>query len=300
MPSSQPLLDPQKISRLGHLELVARQVVEGFLRGLHRSPFKGSSVEFAEYRPYVPGDETAHLDWRAYGKTDRLYLKEYEDETNLRTMLMVDASQSMAFGSLETSKFRYASCLAASLGLLMIHQLDAVGLITFSDGIGRLVPPKRSMVHFQGLLGELEKTSPGGETRLGSVLRKAAEAIRRRGLVVLFSDLFSDPRDLLHGLARLKAQGSEVLVFQIVDPMEREFPFSRWTHFRDAENPARRLKVDARWVREVYLKNLNAHLELLRQGCHSMSIDYQLIDTRTPFDTALANYLATRRKRGLG
>jgi uncharacterized protein (DUF58 family) len=156
------------------------------------------------------------------------------------------------------------------------------------------------MIHFNGLLGELEKVVPGGATRLSAVLKKAAEAVERRGLLLLLSDLLDDPREILRGLARLKAQGSEVLVFHVIDPMEKEFPFSQWTVFRDAEHPERRLKVDARWIREVYLKNWREHLEQLRKGCRSMSIDCQLLDTRTPFDAALANYLATRRKQGTG
>lgn len=298
--TGDPLLDPEKISRLGNLELVARVVVEGFLRGVHRSPYRGSSVEFSQNRPYVPGDEISRIDWRAYGKTDRLYLREYEDETNLRLTLLVDGSASMSFASQGISKFRYASCLGAALGQLILRQLDAVGLLVFDRDVRRWIPPRASRTHFQGVLAELEDVVPAGETSLGPVLRKAAEAIPSRGFVVLLSDLLDDPGEILRGLTRFRAARSEVVVFHVIDPAEREFPFPGWIDFRDMESAGSRQKIDARWIRETYLENFRKHLDQIRAGCIASHIDYQLVDVTTPFDVTLSRFLAARRKHGAG
>ena len=297
MPIPRDLLDPQALARIGRLELVARTAVEGFLRGLHRSPFKGSSVEFAEHRAYVPGDEISHIDWRAYAKTDRFYLKEYEDETNLRATLILDASASMDFGSSGLTKFRYAQCVAASLGFLAVEQLDAVGLVVFDAALRRHVPPRSSAAHLGGILGEIERSAPGGETDLGSVLQAAADLLRRRALAVVISDLLDDPRSIIQGLARLRHRHCEVLVLHVVDPAELEFPFTNWTLFRDPESPDLRLRLDARQIRQAYLEALESHLVQIRKGCGSMNIDYCLLETRTPFDQALARYLGARRRR---
>jgi uncharacterized protein (DUF58 family) len=297
MAASRELLDPRALARIGNLELVARTVVEGFLRGLHRSPWKGSSVEFADHRPYVPGDDIAHLDWRTYARTDRYFLKEYEDETNLRATILLDASGSMGFGPDGVTKFRYAQCLAAALGFLMVRELDAVGLLVFDAAARRHLPPKASAVHLAGLLGELERAEPGGETGLGRVLLAAAERVKRRALVVLISDLLDDPREILKGLARFAHRRSEVLVFQVLDPQELDFPFTNWTLFRDLEPPGTRMRLDARQIRAAYLRNLENHQAQLKRGFASSHIGYSLIDTRTPFDHALARYLARRSKR---
>lgn len=295
-PSSR-LLDPRDVSRLGRLDLIARSVVEGFLRGLHRSRFRGSSVEFAEHRPYAPGDDLAHLDWRAFGKTDRLYLKDYEDETNLRATILLDASASMGFPAGGFSKFRYGCCLAASLGVLMIRQQDAVGLTTFDSDLGRIIPPKSSRHHLDGILTELDAAVPEAKTKLGEVLKKAAEMVKGRGLVILISDLLDEPDEILRGLSRLRFRDSDVLVFHLVDRSELEFPFHSWTSFQDIEDPSLRLKLDARWVREDYLRNLGEHFRRLREGCRAARMDYERIDTRTPFDVALVRYLGRRRHR---
>lgn len=295
MPLSRELLDPSVLARIGNLELVARAAVEGFLRGLHQSPFKGSSLEFAEHRPYVPGDDITHLDWRSYAKTDRYYLKEYQDETNLRATIILDASESMAFGSRGVTKFRYGQCLAAALGFLMVRELDAVGLALFDSGLRRFVPPKASEAHLGGLFDELERAAPGGETSLGPVLRALAERLKRRALAVLVSDLLDDPQQILKGLARFRHRQSEVVVFHIIDPQELEFPFTNWMVFRDPERPGFKFRLDARQIRAAYRKNLADHLLQLRKGCGSMKVSYSLLDTRTPFDRALARYLAARR-----
>lgn len=290
------MLDPATLSRLGDLELIARTVVEGFFRGLHRSRLRGSSVEFAEYRPYAAGDHVSNIDWRAYARTDRLYMKEYEDETNLRITILLDGSRSMDFGTAGLTKFRYASCLAASLGFLVVGQQDAIGLTTFDSDQRRIIPPRSSNAHLQAILAALGTAVPDGQTRLGTVLGRSAETIRGRGMVVLISDCLDEPRDILHGLARFRHRRSDVLVFHIIDPAELQFPYRGWTAFRDMESSTIR-RLECRWVRESYLENLRAHLEQLRRGCRSSGVDYERLDTRTPFHLALAKYLSQRGAR---
>jgi len=297
MPIPRDLLDPRALARIDRLEIAARTIVEGFLRGLHRSAAKGSSVEFADHRPYVAGDEIAHIDWRAWAKTDRLYLKEYEDETNLRATIILDASASMGFGSAGVTKLRYAQCLAAAIGFLLVRELDAVGLAVFDSGLRRHVPPKAGAAHLGGIFGELERAAPGGETDLGRVLAAAADSMKRRGLAILLSDLLDDPRAILRGLARFAHRGCEAIVFHVIDPAELEFPFTGRAVFRDPERPGGRTPLDAGAIRPVYRKNLEAHLEALRKGCGSGNIDYSLLDTRTPFDAALARCLESRKRR---
>lgn len=298
MTTPDSLLDPQKISRLGNLEFIARIVVEGFLRGIHRSHYKGSSVEFSENRPYSPGDEIARLDWRAFAKTDKLFLKEYEDETNLRLTFLMDTSASMAFGTTGISKYRYATCLAASLGQLMLQQLDAIGLVMFDKDLRSMIPPRVSQGQFKGILDQLDKTIPQNKTNFKVMLKKASEAIKPRSLVILLSDLLDNPGDILHGLAKFRMAKTEVVVFHVVDPAELNFPFTNWTIFRDAESPDVKIKMDGRWIRDEYLENLKNHIHQIRKGCLTSSIDYQLVDIRTPFDIVLSRYLTARRKHG--
>ncbi len=298
MATPSDLLDPRALARIGHLELIAREIVEGFLRGLHRSPFKGSSVEFAEHRPYVPGDEITHIDWRAYARTDRFYLRQYEDETNLRATVCLDASASMGFGSAGLTKFRYAQCLAAALGMLLTRALDSVGLVVCGPIERRYLPPRSSAAHLRAYFAELDRARPEGGTALGPALLAAAERVKRRALAVVISDLLDDPGAILRGLARFRSRNSQVILFHVLDPAELEFPFTSWTIFRDMEPPGRKVRLDGRAIRAAYLKNLEAHGERIRKGCGSMSLDYCRIDTRTPFDRALARFLAHRRHWG--
>jgi uncharacterized protein (DUF58 family) len=297
MAASPDLLDPAALSRIGKLELVARTAVEGFLRGLHRSIQKGSSVEFAEHRPYVPGDDITHLDWRTYARTDRYYLKEYEDETNLRAMILLDASASMAFGSGGLTKFRYAQCLAAAMGFLLVRELDAVGLLIADSSVRRHAAPRASAVHLAGLFRELERAAPEGPTALGPVLQAAADRVRRRGLLVVISDLLDDPREILRGLLRFRHRKSEVLVFQVLDPHELEFPYTGWTVFRDPEPPGQKARLDAGRLRATYLERMEEHLRAIKTGCGSSNVSWVLLDTRTPFQEALARSLAARQGR---
>ncbi|MGQ9589052.1 MAG: DUF58 domain-containing protein [Planctomycetota bacterium] len=290
-------LDPAAIARLGNLELVARTLVEGFLKGLHLSAARGSSVEFAERRPYAPGDEIRRLDWRAFGKTDRFYLKEYDDETNVRAILVLDASGSMAFASGEISKFRYAACLAAALGLLLLRQRDSVGLLLAGAGSARYIPPKATPQHLSGILAALEGASPRGEAGIAARLHDLAGRWKRRSLAIVVSDFLEDPQGVLQSLARLRHRQSEAIFFHVLDPAEEEFPFSGWTVFRDMERPGTRARLDARQARELYAENFRAHLEALRKGCDAAEVDYLVAKTTAPFEGVLARYLDARERR---
>lgn len=288
--------DPSELARYGGLSLVARNVVEGYLAGIHRSPFKGFSVEFAEHRQYAPGDEIRRLDWRLLARTDRLYVKEYEEETNLKAFLVVDASGSMAYrGKQKRSKFEYAQHVAASLAYLMLAQLDAIGLITHDTKVRSLVPPKASAKHLLSILTTLEKTAPGGETRLSTVWEQlASRHLKRRGLVILLSDCLDDANSLNRALQHLRYKHHEVLLFHILAPEEVDFPFRNPTRFRNLENPADTITSDTRRLREEYLVNFEAWRDSIRRRAEDLRIDYVMLRTDDPVDRALGNYLARR------
>jgi uncharacterized protein (DUF58 family) len=288
--------DPTELARFGGLSLIARRVVEGYLTGVHRSPFKGFSIEFAEHRQYYPGDEIRRIDWRAFGKTDRYFVKEYEDETNLKCVIVVDASGSMGYkGSRKQSKFEYAQHVAASLTYLMLGQLDAVGLLTHDTKARAYIPPKTSSKHFLTVLRELEKTKTGGETSLGDVWDTIAQQhLKRRGLVILLSDCFDELGPITRALRHLRFRRHEVLLFQILAPEEMEFPFTNPTKFRNLERISDELIVDARRLREEYLKKFEEHRRGLRQVAEELQIDYQTLRTDQPVDRALGAYLARR------
>lgn len=305
---SEPRFDPSVLSRFGRLALVARSVVEGFLSGIHKSPYKGFSVEFAEHRQYYPGDEIRHIDWRAYGKTDRYYIKEYEEETNLLAHILLDASGSMGYRTARTaaiapgttqplSKLEYAQFVAAALAYLMLHQLDAVGLAVHDTRIREILPPHSNAKHLLRLLHTLEKTQPGGETSMAPLWHSLAGQMKRRGLVVILSDCFDQIEPLLYALRHLRHRGHEVLLFHLLAAEEIEFPFTRWTQFRNLENLGNRLLVDPRQLRNEYLKNFGAFCERLRTQATNMGIDYHLLRTDEPVDKALGIYLTTRQRR---
>ncbi len=257
-PKTTLKLDPSSLDRFGRLELLARLVVEGVMSGLHKSPFKGFSVEFAEHRHYGPGDEIRHIDWRAFGKTDRYYVKEYEEETNLKAYLVVDTSGSMGYAGRTMSKFEYARQLAAGLAYLMISQRDAVGLVTFDDAIRTMIPALSAPSHFSVLCKSLSDACPGGETPLSGILHALAERIRRRGLVVILSDGFDKLDDLTSALQHLRHRRHEVLFFQVLAPEEEDFPFRRPARFRNLENFDQRLLVDPAAMRKAYLEKFDA------------------------------------------
>jgi uncharacterized protein (DUF58 family) len=290
--------NPAELARYGGLTLTARQLVEGFLTGLHKSPYKGYSVEFAEHRQYYPGDEIRHIDWRAFGKTDRYYIKEFEEETNLKAHLLVDASGSMAFGGKSPTKFRHAQLVAASLAYLMLHQLDAVGLVTHDTRIRNVVPPKASAKHLLRILTTLEQTTPGGETALAPIWHElAAHHLKRRGLVIVLSDCFDNLDALLLALKRFRHFKHEVLLFHVLAPEEVEFPYSRLTQFRSLEVPADRQLVDPARLRQEYLANFGAFCRQLKSRAGNMQIDYHLIRTDEPVERALGVYLSRRARR---
>jgi uncharacterized protein (DUF58 family) len=288
-------LDPATLARLGTLELKARTIVEGFLTGLHRSPFKGFSVEFAEYRQYLPGDDLATLDWKVYARTDRHFIKKYEEETNLDCHILIDVSASMGYGSGAVTKLEYGSLLAAALAFLMNRQRDAVGLITFDDKIlTRLAPSARGGQLTSVLIG-LDRLTIGATTNVAKPLNDLAAAIRKRGLVVLISDLLDDADRVVEGLKHFRYRGTEVVVFHVLDPAELRFPFQHAARFRDIETRDEVVAVPAA-VREQYLKAIGDLQERYRRDLRLAGIDYVLLDTALPLETALMAYLLTRRR----
>ena len=288
-------LDPAILSRLGTLELKARAVVEGFLSGLHRSPFKGFSVEFAEYRQYMPGDPLSTIDWKVYARTDRHYVKKFEEETNVECHLLLDVSASMGYASNDVTKLRYGAMLAASLAYLMNRQRDAVGLMTFDERIVSMTPPSARPSHLRSILEALDNAKVGSRTDVTKPLQVLAEGIGKRGIVVFISDLLDEPGRIIDGLRHFRFRGSDVIVFHLLDPAERTFPFDRATRFRDIELGDELMAVPS-MVREQYLESLNAALERYRRELGSTGIDYCLVDTSTPLDFALMSYLSTRRR----
>lgn len=296
MATTTDYLDPTVVSRLSRLDLVARLVVEGFITGLHQSPYHGFSVEFSEYRQYMPGDALRDLDWKVYGKTDRLYVKRYEEETNLKAHLLLDASGSMAYGSGETTKYRYASHLSAALAYLMLKQRDAVGLAAFDQGIRTLIPPRSASSHLTAVLRAVSATEPdGADTDLSTTFHQLAERLNRRGLVVVLSDLLDDPEQLLNGLKHFRHRNHEVIVFHILDPRERDLRFDRETIFVDLETGSR-VSTEPWQIAGEYRAHVDELTERFRRECREHQIDYVLLDTSTSFDVALFGYLAKRRR----
>ena len=295
--NARQLLDPKVVSRLSNLSLRARAVVEGFIAGMHQSPYHGFSVEFSEHRPYSPGDEIRLLDWKVYARTDRFVVKQFQEETNLKAYLVVDASASMGFASGEISKLQYATYLAAALAYLMLHQRDAVGLLTFDTAPRQFYPPRSVLSYLKPLLTTLETLSPGGQTRLGPVLHELAERIKRRGLVLLFSDLLDEPDDVLSGLRHFRHNHHDVIVFHILDPIERNFHLHGNVTFEDLET-GERLGTQPPHIRRAYLERMRAFIDSYRRHCRENYIDYVLMDTSEPFDRALFEYLIKRKRIG--
>ena len=287
------------MSKLANLQVLARQVVEGFCSGLHRSPHKGFSVEFKEHRQYVRGDEIRSIDWKVFGKTDRLYIREYEEETNLRCTLLLDRSGSMGYcGSRASamSKHDYAVRLAACLSYLMLQQQDSVGLVTFDKKVRRYIPPRSRATHLRAILDELGRSAPKHETELGQVFHELVPKIHRRGLLIILSDLFGDVEELLKALAHFRHAKHEIIIFQIWDPDELNFPFRQWTRFESLERTGNRRLVDPAHLRNAYMENLRQFREQLTAGCYRHRIDLVPMTTDRPYADALASYLAMRRR----
>jgi uncharacterized protein (DUF58 family) len=297
MATAEKYLRPEVIRQVARLDLRAKFIVEGFLAGLHASPFHGFSVEFSEHRKYVPGDDLKDLDWNIYAKTDKYYLKKFEAETNLTGYLVMDLSASMAYTyRQELTKFEYAICLAAALGYLMIHQQDPVGLITFDTRIQASLPPRSKRTQLGTILAVLANLKPSGPTDVSQCLHQLAAMIRTKSLVILFSDLLTDPAKVLESLHHLRHRGNEVIIFHILDEAEVHFPFDGVIEFEDVEDHDK-IVVDARGMRQDYLQALQEFREFYRQECPKANIDYVPMDTSISFDKALMEYLLQRQKR---
>lgn len=298
MSSDLPLDDPSALAKFGQLEVVARLLVEGYMIGQHKSPFKGSSVEFVEHRQYYPGDEIRHIDWRALGKTGKYYVKEYEEETNLRTYLVVDASGSMGYGASTLTKFEYARLLAASLGYLLHSQRDAVGLITLDKSIRDRLEPSTNPKQFRQLTSVLSQCKPGNETGLAKAFEALIPTLKHRSIVVLISDFFDDPDALNVALQRFRRSRHEVILMQVIAPEEAEFPFDKPTQFRSMELESHRILVDPFRLRKIYLKQFQEFQDQLRQMALGGGFDFISATTAEPFATVLGAYLDWRSRRG--
>ena len=290
-------VDPKALMAIRNLELRARVVVEGFWNGLHRSPYHGFSVEFTEYRPYSPGEDTRYLDWRLYARSDRYYVKKFEDETNLRCHLLVDQSRSMSYGSLSYSKSDYARTFAATLAWFLNAQGDAVGLFTFDERVRDYFPARHRHGHLRQLMLALERGPEGKATNLGEPLRRVAELARKRGLIVLISDLLAPIDELERHLARLAAAGHELVVFQVLDPNELAFEFPRAMQFQDVESQ-RDIYVDPATVRADYQRRLQEHSDGVVAICRKLGAAFHRIVTNRPMDLALLDFLRSRDRRG--
>jgi len=299
MPSKETklteFLKPDVVSRLANMDLRARLIVEGFIAGLHRSPYHGFSVEFAEYRQYNAGESTRNVDWKIFAKTDRYYVKVFEDETNLRATLLLDRSASMDFTSGTVTKLRYATLLGAALSYLMIMQRDAVGLAVFDEKINTLIPHRSSKHHLLHLLRTLDEVEPGARTRIASTLHETAERIKRRGLVILFSDLFDDPEAILNGLKHFRHRGHEMVLFHVLDPIELSLDYGGEVEFVDKET-GEKLRTQPWFLKKEYRRTVREWIAWLERGCKESAIDYNLVTTETPFDQALVSYLNKRRR----
>jgi len=294
--AQRSLIDPKTLMSIRNLELRARTVVEGFWAGLHRSPYHGFSVEFTEYRQYTPGDDLRYLDWRVLARSDRYFLKRFEDETNLRCHLITDQSRSMTYGSLGYTKAEYASTLAATLAYFLHLQGDAVGLLTFDEQVRDYLPPRHRTSHLRQLMIALEKTAVGRVTDLVAPLQRVAEIVRKRGLIVLLSDFLAPIERLENSLIQLAAGGHELVVFQILDPAEVSFEFKEPTMFEDSETD-RSMMIDPVAARANYLRNLNAHCEAVRDTCQRLGSSYSRLVTSQPLELALFDFLSARSQR---
>lgn len=294
---AEQYLRPDVIRQVARLDLRAKFIVEGFLSGLHASPFHGFSVEFSEHRKYVPGDDLKDLDWNVFAKTDRYYVKKFEAETNMTGYLVMDLSGSMGYTyRQEMTKFDYAICLAAALAYLMIYQQDPVGLVTFDTTLKASLPPRSKRTQLGTMLALLSGLRPSGKTDVAQGLHQLAGLMRSKSLVMLFSDLLTDPDPVMKGLHHLRHRGHEIIIFHILDEAEVHFPFNGVIEFVDVEE-AQTLTLDARGMRQDYLTTLKEFQEFYRQECAKANIDYVAIDTSVSFDKALLEYLVQRQKR---
>lgn len=297
MSSAEQYLKPEVIQNIARLDLRAKFIVEGFLSGLHTSPFHGFSVEFSEHHRYNPGDDPKDIDWQVYARTDRYYVKRYQAETNITGYVLMDLSRSMAYTyRQELTKFDYAICLAAAISYLMIHQQDPVGLITFDDQLRQSLPAKSRRSQLGNILAVLQQCKPEGTTNIAENLRRIAAMIRHRSLIMLMSDLLSDTQEIIDSLRMLRYAGHDVILFHILDEAEVTFPFSGSVDLLEPESNERQI-VDAAGIRSDYIEALNEMRETYRQECFALGADYVPLDTSMPFDRALTEYLYQRQAR---
>jgi uncharacterized protein (DUF58 family) len=286
-------LDPEILNKITRLDLKARHIVEGFVAGMHKSPYHGFSVEFAKHREYTPGDDLKHLDWKVFGRSDRLYIKEYELETNLRSHILLDTSESMDYKSGERSKLETACFIAASMAYMILKQQDSVGLMCFDRDVKHFVPSSSSLGHMRSILGTLAQSQAQNKTDLGHVFHALAERFRNRGLVIIISDLFDRPDVILKGLQHFGHKRHDVIVFHVLDEYELTFPFERMTLFEGLEEYPK-LLVDPRALRRAYLEEVEKFTEEIRRGCVKQMIDYVQVSTEKDLDVELTRYLASR------
>jgi uncharacterized protein (DUF58 family) len=293
MPDSKEYLHPDAIRRIASMELRARNIVEGFMAGMHRSPYFGQSVEFVQHRQYTPGDDLRHIDWKVWSRQDKLYIKQYEEDTSLRCTLLLDASASMSYGNGSLNKFDYAATVCACLAYLTLRQQDAVGLTVFDQRIQSRLPWRSSRSHLQSIYRSLQQTTPKDKTDLKQVFREISDTYPKRSLMVVATDFLGGEAQTLKSLAALKHAGHDILVFHIMDDDELDFPFNDATRFEGMES-ADQLTCNPRALRDGYLESLQRFLDRVRHACASAQIDYQLIRTSRSLDAALTAYLATR------
>ena len=296
MEDSQKYLDPKILARLKGLRLRARLIVEGYVSGVHRSPFHGFSIEFAEHREYAPGDDLRYLDWKVFGRTDKYYLKQFEEETNLICYLLLDTSESMRYQSpaAAMSKLEYAQCAAASLAYLILQQQDSVGLVTFDQEIRALVRASSNPSHMEQLLRVMEESVPERKTATGAIFHALAERLKKRGIIVVLSDLFDDVDAMMAGLKHFRHRRHEVVLLHVLDPAELDFPFQQPTLFRGLEQLPDVL-AEPRGLRRAYLREFNQFVHRLKQGCRMQQIDYAQMRTDQSLEVALSSYLGSRR-----
>ena len=292
IPGAQ-FMDPVVLARIGNLELVSRAVVDGFINGLHKAPYFGASVDFAEHRGYVPGDDVRRMDWRVWARTDRLYIKEYEAESNMNFSVLLDMSKSMDYGSGGITKFDYARILGACLTNLVHHQRDRVGFAAFDDDVVEFIPP--SAKHMETVLHLMDRLKPGKPGNLKTPLHKLSEHFGRRGIIVLISDFYEDPEAVLEAVAPLRFRGNDIIVFHILDKSELEFGFADASPFEDLET-GEQMPVVPEAFREEYRSLVSAHIEGLRKSFSKVRVDYTMLDTSKPLDHALFYYLSGRSR----
>ncbi|MCK4338477.1 MAG: DUF58 domain-containing protein [Candidatus Cloacimonetes bacterium] len=293
--NNKDFLNPEIVAKLDRFEIRARLIVEGFITGLHKSPYHGFSVEFLEHREYLPGDSIKHIDWKVFAKSDRYFIKKFEEETNLKAYILIDCSKSMGFTSQKISKLEYGKTLASALSYLMISQQDAVGLLSFSEEIRSYIPPRSAKTHLNTLFHELADLIPQYTTNTAAILHNLADRIKKRGLIILISDLLDEPEEIMMGLQHFRHQKHEVVVFHLLDKQELNFKYNRKTKFIDMET-GEELITQPWEIKKMYLKKMEEMKKFFSSKCHNSYIDYVPINTSTPYDKALFAYLIKRQK----